>query len=239
MFLPSFRHLIEIEALKKQNQQNLQEILSENKRISDLEERREKTRQQIEILLNDEKNLKLSENLEVVNSLGARLKKLNAQLSLAVTEKEQVAFEAQIALVKSDLDKSETQYFTNLELSESIENEIAEKKFFLEGSKKSLEEIRNEVEQNIKAEQTIIDNRNLRVDALVELMNPGLKTLYLDLEKKYKPKRPVSYLIDKKCSECHMLADSQLKNSLEEGRSIETCPSCGRLLIPETAKIYQ
>jgi predicted nucleic acid-binding Zn-ribbon protein len=62
--------------------------------------------------------------------------------------------------------------------------------------------------------------------------------MYREVELKFKNKSPVSFLIDKKCSECHMLADSMLKTSLEEGRSLEFCPSCGRMLIPETAKIY-
>lgn len=238
MFLPSFRHLIEIEALKKQNQQNLNEILSENKRISDLDVRREKTRAQIENLLLEEKNLHLSKTQESLDTLGARLKKLNSQLSLAVTEKEQVAFEHQIQLVKNEIENLETLYFANLESSESILEQVQSLTTFLEGSLNTLDEIKSEVATNITAEQKIIDNRNLRIDALLELINPGLKSLYLELEKKYKPKSPVSYLIDKKCSECHMQADSILKNSLEEGRSIETCPSCGRLLIPETVQSH-
>jgi predicted CXXCH cytochrome family protein len=62
--------------------------------------------------------------------------------------------------------------------------------------------------------------------------------MYLQTEIRFKNKSPVSFLINKKCSECHMQADSMLKSALEEGRSLEFCPSCGRLLIPETAKIY-
>lgn len=238
MFLPSFRHLIEIEALKKQNHQNLAQISSENKRISDLDERRKKTSLEIENLTLKEKNLNLSKTLENLSTLESRLKKLNAQLSLAVTEKEQVAFENQIQLVKSEVAKFETLYFTDLETSESIQLDIETKKTFLEGSLKTLEEIKTEVDTNISKEQKIIDNRNLRIQALIDLVQPSLKSLYLELEIKFKPKSPVSFLIDKKCSECHMQTDSVLKNSLEEGRSIEVCPSCGRLLIPETAKIY-
>lgn len=238
MFLPSFRHLIEIEALKKQNQQNLVEISSQNKRISDLEQRRIKISSQIENLEIEEKNLNLAETHEKLNTLGSRLKKLNEQLSLAVTEKEQVAFENQIKLIKVEIENFETQYFINLERSEAIQEEIDNHKQFLAGSLRSLEEIKTEVEKNISNEQIIIDNRNLRIEALIELVQPSLKSLYLELAAKYNPKSPVSFLIDKKCSECHMQTDSLLKNSLEEGRSIEMCPSCGRLLIPETAKIY-
>ncbi|MDD4976667.1 MAG: hypothetical protein PHY93_20095 [Bacteriovorax sp.] len=238
MFLESFRHLIEIEALKKQNQQNLMQISSENKRISDLDERRAKTRTQIENLILEEKNLNLSDTQQQIDVLQVRFKKLNSQLALAVTEKEQIAFENQIKLVKNEMDHLEALYFNNLEKSESIQKDISNNNEFLEGSLESLEIIKTEVANNISAEQKIIEDRNLRIQSLTERLQPSLKNLYLETEKKFKPKRPVSYLIDKKCSECHMLADTMLKNSLEEGRSIEFCPSCGRLLIPETAKIY-
>ncbi|MBC7540241.1 MAG: hypothetical protein H7281_15560 [Bacteriovorax sp.] len=224
--------------MKKQNQQNLVQISSENKRISDLEERRTKTRLQIDNLKLEEKNLKLTETQQQIDVSQARFKKLNSQLALAITEKEQIAFENQLKLVKNEMENLETLYFSNLEKSEAIQNEIENSNEFLVGSLASLEIIKTEAVINISTENKIIENRNLRVQSLTELLQPSLKSLYLETEKKFKPKRPVSYLIDKKCSECHMLADSMLKNSLEEGRSIEFCPSCSRLLIPETAKIY-
>ena len=238
MFLESFRHLIEIEALKKQNLQNLQQISSENKRISDLEERRTKTAQQIDSILLEEKSFKLSDTQQLIDVAQTRLTKLNSQLALAVTEKEQIAFENQIKLIKNEIEALETFYFNNLEKSELIQEEIKTYQEFLKGSLESLEIIKKEAEKNIFIEQNIIDNRILRINSLTDLVHPSVKSLYLELEKTMKPKRPVSYLIDKKCSECHMQVDSMLKNSLEEGRSIEICPTCSRMLIPETAKIY-
>lgn len=239
MFLPSFRHLIEIEALKKQNHLNLLQISSENKRISDLVELRSKTAAQIDHLYLEDKNLKLFETQQQIEALQARLSKLNSQLSLAVTEKEQLAFENQILLAKNEIDLLENSYFSHLEKSETLMSEIENNKEFLKGSLTSLEIIQHEVNQNIEDEKKIIENRNHRISALLEMLQPSLKNLYLELDKKFSfPKRPVSFLLDKKCSECHMQVDSVLKNSLDEGRSLEICPSCDRLLIPETAKIY-
>lgn len=238
MFLPSHRHLIEIEALKKQNNQNLLQISSENKRISDLNERRAKTIAQIDDLILEEKNLSLSITQQQIDALDTRLKKLNSQLNLAITEKEQIAFEKQIKLARHEKDNLENIYFENLEKSESLLEEIKDKKEFMKGSIESLEMIKDEVAKNIAGEQKIIDDRNLRIHSLEDALHPSIKSLYLELEKKFTPKRPICYLVDKKCTECHLLVDSVLKNSLEEGRSIEICPGCGRLLIPETAKIY-
>ena len=238
MFLESFRHLIEIEALKRENQQNLERIASENKRISDLEERRNKTLHLNENLRTEEKNLKLKEAESQIEDWQARLTKLNSQLGMAVTEKEQIAFENQIAILKKDIDSHEVIYFEKLEQSEAIHIQIKDNEEFMKGSLLSLEEIKKEVALNVEKEKVIIENRNKRIVSLTDLCHPSLKSLYLEIEKKFSPKRPVSFLIDKKCTGCHMLMDSMLKSSLDEGRSIETCPHCGRLLIPETARVY-
>ena len=239
MFLESFRHLIEIEALKRENQQNLERISSENKRISDLEQRRSKTLLQNEDLRLEEKNLKLEESQYQIEDWQLRLNKLTSQLSMAATEKEQLAFESQITNVKKDIESNEALYFEKLEKSEEIQTQIKENEEFMKGSLTTLESIKEEVKENIAKEQTIIDNRNKRIDSLTDLCHPSLKSLYLELEKKFSPKsRPVAYLIDKKCNACHMLTDSMLKSSLDEGRAIETCPNCGRLLIPETARVF-
>lgn len=238
MFLDSFRHLIEIEALKKENLTNLTRIASENKRISDLEERRKKTLILNENLALEEKSLKLAESQNQIEDLQLRFSKLNSQLSLAVTEKEQIAFENQIKIVKTEIENLEMQYFEKLEKSEEILQQIKENNEFLKGSVNTLEEIKKEVKENISKEEAVIDNRKKRIDSLTDLCHPSLKALYLDLEKRFAPKAAVSFLIDRKCTACHMQVDSVLAHSLDEGRSLETCPSCSRLLIPDTARIY-
>ncbi len=238
MFLESFRHLIEIEALKKENLTNQLRIASENKRISDLEERRKKTLVLNENLALEEKGLKLTESQNKIEDMQLRLSKLTAQLSLAVTEKEQIAFENQIKLVKEEIEKSETLYFEALEKSEEILTLIQENNEFIKGSVSTLEDIKKEVLENIQKEEDLITNRNKRIQSLMDQCRPELTSLYLDLEKRFAPKSPVSFLIAKKCTACHMQVDAILSQSLDEGRSLETCPSCSRLLIPDSARLY-
>ncbi len=238
MFLPSFRHLIEIEALKTQNQNDFQKISNENKRISDLEALREKREQQIKILDEEVRALKLTEKQLVIEGNQQKISRMKSQMDMVTSEKEQHALEGQINLLQKETDQLEENYFAALERSEAIDEEKKDARTFLEGSLKTLDEIRLDVENENKKYQTQIDNRTLRFRALEEELDPKFKSFYFDLEKKFKTNRPVAYLIDKKCSQCHMMVDSMFKASLEEGRSFETCPNCGRLLIPETAKIY-
>lgn len=238
MFLESFRHIIEMEALKKQNQENLRKISSENKRISDLVERRKKSENSIDNLKKEEQELKLSSTQRVVEDLTIRQKKLQSQLSLAVTEKEQQAFEKQIELVTKEIETEEASYFEKLERSENITSEIEELKEFLQGSSETLQTISEEVKIEIEKEEKIIQGRLLRFNALKEQLHPTARSLYDQCEKQTKLIPPVSFMIDRKCSECHMMLDYTLKSTLENGTSVETCPHCGRFLVPDSAKIY-
>ena len=238
MFLESFRHLIEIEALKKQNQQNIDRISSENKRIYDLEERRKKTQTQNENLKIDEKNLRLTDSQNQIEDLQGRLSKLTSQHAMATTLPQETAFKNQIQTIQNEIEKLEVTYFENLEKSEEILKTIKENNDFFAGSLLTLSEIKTEVTKAVSEEEEIILNRNKRIEALMELCHPAMKSLYLEMEKKFKPKSCVSYLIDKKCSACHMATDAILRSTLEEGRGLECCPNCSRFLIPETVKIY-
>lgn len=238
MFLESFRHLIEIEALKRDNQVNQQRINSENRRISDIEERRKKALDSIEELKIEEKNLKVSETLNQIEDKQIRLAKLEGQLALSATQKEQSAFENQISILKNDITELENLYFEKLDQSERYLIEIDSLQIFYQGSGPTLKDIKVEVATLVSKEELIIQNRQVRIDALLDMCQISVKKLYLELQPKFHPKSPISYLIDKKCSGCHMQLDSQMRSSLEEGRSLELCPTCSRLIIPETAKIY-
>ncbi|MBP9682218.1 MAG: hypothetical protein KBD76_12500 [Bacteriovorax sp.] len=238
MFLPSFRHLIEIEALKTQNRHDFEKISLEHKRISDIDTRREKSASLVKLLEDEKRLLKLTEKQLDIESAQQKIKRMKSQLEMASNEKEQHAFESQIHLQQKNLDQLEDIYFTHLERLEAIESEKIEIAQFLEGSLLTLNDIKNEVERHSKKYQESIDGRLLRIHSLEELCLPSFKKFYHELETKFAPKSPVAYLIDKKCTQCHMQVDSVFKASLEEGRSFEVCPNCGRLLIPETAKIY-
>jgi predicted nucleic acid-binding Zn-ribbon protein len=238
MFLPSFRHLIEIEALKTQNQIDLGKISNENKRISDLESLRKKRQEQILSLDQELREQSLGETQQAVERHQQKINKMKSQMDLVTNEKESNALSSQILLVQKELDQLEESYFQKLERQESIAEEKKDHDTFLAGSLLSLNEIKKEVIIEIQKIQQIIDHRLLRIKSLEEQCDSKLIAFYHELETKFKPQRPVAYLIDRKCTHCHMQVDSFFKASVEEGRSFETCPNCSRLLIPETAKIY-
>lgn len=238
MYLPSFRHLIEIEALKTQNQNDLAGIAGEEKRISDLEQLRERRRHQIATLDEEIKAMKLIEKQLEVETLEVKQKRTRDQLDTLAHEKDIKAMEHQLEVMAAELSQKEENYFALLERSEAIAEEKKEAEEFLKGSLQTIEDIKKDVEIERQKFQKQIDNRNLRIHSLGVQMDKPLLKFYLEIEKKFAGKKAVAFLIDKKCSQCHMQVDSMFKASLEEGRSMETCPNCGRLLIPETAKVY-
>lgn len=238
MYLESFRHLIEIDALKRANETNLLNIQSEKNRISALDSKRILFAQEIEASKAAITAIGLSALEREVEILQQSLSRQMEQLNLVTTQKEQSSLELQIAELKDKLQTHEESYFLKLSHSEELEEKIKNHENFLSGSLLTINEIQSEVDQHVAREEKIISDRQSRIEALYLQMHPSLKSLYLELEKNFKGKKPVGFLLQKKCSECHMQVDTLMRASLEEGKSIEFCPNCNRLLIPETAKIY-
>lgn len=238
MYLPSFRHLIEIEALKTQNQSDLAAVAAEEKRISDLESLREKRRQNITALDEEIKAMKLIEKQLEVESLEAIQARTRQQLDTLASEKDIKAMQQQLEVMAAELKQKEEQYFNLLERSEEITSEKKQAEDFLQGSLKTLEEIKADVVKEKQKFLTQIANRQLRIESLEPEVAPAVLKFYKEIEKKFAGKKAVAFLIDKKCSACFIQVDSLFKTALEEGRTIESCPNCGRFLIPETSKIY-
>ena len=233
MYLESYRHLIEIESLKTKIREYNASIASELKRITDLDTQRSRLQARIEELLKEEHELHLK-NLELTISTEEQtLAHLTAQLDHVKNERELAATTHQIETVKKSLALNEEKYFTALEQTEKIHSEIQDAKAFIEGSTATREEIKKDVEAAKKEAEEKIFYLNARIASLLEQCHKSARDMYISSEKS-----GVAFIMDRTCSKCHMQVSSILKSSVEEGRSLECCPSCGRFLIPETAKIY-
>ena len=233
MYLDSFRHLIEIESLKTKIREYNASIASELKRIADLDAQRRRLQTQIDELSQEEHSLQIK-NLELtISSEEQTLTHLTAQLDHVKNERELAATTHQIETVKLSLGTHEEKYFTSLERSEKIHTEIQDAKSFIQGSIATREEIQKDVEAATKESEEKIFYLNARITSLLEQCHKSARDLYLSSEK-----AGVAFIHERACSKCHMQVSSILKSTVEEGRALECCPSCGRFLIPETAKIY-
>jgi predicted nucleic acid-binding Zn-ribbon protein len=233
MYLESFRHLIEIESLKTKINEHSAVYAGEVKRITDLDAQRSRLQTKVEELIAEEHELHLK-NLELtINSEEQNLTHLKTQLDYVKNERELAATNHQIETVQKALQLHEEKYFISLERSEIIHEEIKNAKQFLEGSFSTREEINKDViAAKVETDEKIF-YLNARIDSLLEQCHKSARDLYTSSSK-----TGVAFIIDKTCSKCHMQISSILKSSIEEGRSLECCPSCGRFLIPETTRIY-
>jgi predicted nucleic acid-binding Zn-ribbon protein len=233
MYLESFRHLIEIESLKTRIREHNAILASEVKRITDLDTQRNKLQARITELQSEEQALHLK-NLELTISTEEQsLGHLTTQLDNVKNDKELAATTHQIQTIKNSLALHEETYFAALDRTDKIHEELKDCKQFLAGSVDTREEISKDVEAAKTEETEKIFYLNARIASLLEQCNKSARDLYLSSEK-----TGVAFILDKTCSKCHMQVSSILKSSIEEGRSLDCCPSCGRFLIPETAKIY-
>lgn len=238
MYIESFRQIIEIESLKAENQKNTQNIESEKKRTLKLLEQKQKAKEDLERLTAELHELPLKNTLALIDKSKLALQKLQQQENLAKDQKEALAFAKQIEAKKIEVSDLEVLGLELLEREDFLECEIKRLKEFSTGLESSSQIIGAETDELIEKEKSIINARLQRVSALLDQCRLDFKNTYLALEKKFYPKSPVSFLIDRKCQSCFIQVDSILKSSLEEGRTIETCPHCSRLLIPETVKIF-
>ena len=149
MYLDSFRHLIEIEALKVQNQNDFVQIANQNKRISDMEQRRNKLLARNLEIDSEIHELKLITHQLEIETLEQKLTHKKSQLTMVVNAKEEHALVNEISLMSAELEQKEDHYFLSLELSESLESEKKESLQFIEGSKKSQLEIQSEVDREV------------------------------------------------------------------------------------------
>lgn len=237
MFLESFRHIIEIEALKRENLSNSLRIKSEEKRISDLDLHRQKAEAKLNDISNEIKMLQLTKKQNNVESYASRLNQLNQQLQRATNQKEENTFHSQIDHVSKELAAAELDFFSCLEKSEVLENEIEELKDFLIGIQETKNDLLIETRKYIDHELKKIEYRQVRINSLTEELHESVKQTYLETEKRLTPKETVAFLQEKKCSSCFIQIDSIMKQSLEEARTIENCPNCSRFLLPESCRI--
>jgi len=238
MFIDTFRNFIEIEGLKSKMALHLANISGENKRISDLSSKRESIDAEIKQFQTTIHDLKLKDLELKISALESSLSKLKMQMNMVKNEKELSSLNHEIEHTKTQLTELESTYFLGLEKSEELNLKILEHQEFLKGSLQSLNEIKSEAEIIIEKNQQEIINYQKRVDAILENEKPAHKQLYLEMSTKFKTSSACSFINHKNCSACRINIDANTVNNVENGRALELCPNCGRILLPNNLNLY-
>lgn len=238
MIIETFRNFIEIESLNKKIAQHIAEIASQEKRLIDAEGKKESALLQI-----NEKNelihsLKLKEIELAVSTLEKKLGQYQEQMNLVKTQKELDSLTHEINSTKAKLTEAESDFFSKIDQASLLETSIKDLKNFCTGIDSSIAEIKNEVEQEIFHHQKEIKNYQNRVESLLDQQNPVDKKMYLELSKKFKSSTPTAFINGKNCSVCRINIDAQTINLVDHAKSLELCPNCGRILLPNNLNLY-
>ena len=238
MIIETFRNFIEIEGLNKKIAQHIAEIASQEKRLVDAESKRQSSLAQINQKNELIHSLKLKELELSVSALEKKLNHYQEQINLVKTQKELDSLTHEINLTKSQLSAAEGDFFSKIDQVALLEKEILDLKNFTSGIEVTILEIKMEVESEISKQQKEINNYQLRIDSLLDQLNPADKKLYLENAKKFKTSTPSAFINGKNCSVCRINIDAQTINMVDHAKSLELCPNCGRILLPNNLNLY-
>lgn len=238
MAIEDFKHLIEVQSLEKTIKEHLDGLEEQVNRVNHIEKQRE-------IFSNETAELKsqLKEKTTIVSnhekelaSAEAKFEKTNEHIPLARNENEANALQKELDSLTPKIESLQNEILEFLEELESLEETISEKEEFLNGSAKSLELIKVEAEKESLAHKNSIKSLEERVSSLLEQANDNHKVAYEISCKKHKFNNPLCFVVGGSCSICRFTLNQMQSDEVEKGDITESCPGCGRLLTPLSAK---
>jgi predicted nucleic acid-binding Zn-ribbon protein len=228
-------HLIEIQSLLNKISFHKKNIEKNLLRPSSIKNQRDKTQQRLEEVheliasvektFNDEDKQLQKDTKDLENK--------DKQKNLVTTEKELSAIEHDIRVLEGSISILEEKALKNLESKEELENEEKDLSSFLNGSLKSLQDIEKEVLEANKLEQNEIDLYEARVEGIISSLPPSMGKEFKSLMDKFENDKPLSFLKNGCCGQCHYSIPRTVEEALQKSFSLEYCPNCNRVLIPE------
>lgn len=159
------------------------------------------------------------------------LEKAQAQIETAVNQTECDALEKQIATLLPQVEQLTASVLEFMEQIELLEEEIKNIDNFLNGATQGLAEIESDVKsEKSQLNEQIIQYQSLREDELMIALSPSHKNEVKNSLAKFADKSPFAQLNGKNCRICGAQADSFQSKEIENGRDIQFCNGCERIL---------
>lgn len=238
MAIEDFKHLIEAQSLEKQINTHLEEISAQIKRVQHVEKLRDQALQSANEF---REGLKIkSDHLASLEKklfdAEAKILKTNNNIPLARNEQETSALENELKLLSPLIEELQEEMLELMDEIELIEKSILEKGEFVEGSSISIDEITSESNSIISDEKTKISSLEERVISLLDQACHNYKTAYLLSNEKHQFKNPLCFVLQDACHVCRYVLNQMQAREIEKGAVTESCPGCGRLITPLSAK---
>ncbi len=179
----------------------------------------------------DEINLSLKEKeSDLLKTLRKITEAKSNQLNV-VSEKQAKALEDEISSLEKVKIKLEEQIFLALESQENLIKNISDFESFHIGVLNTLEELRGEIKQQFQLENKELEDLKIRLDNLLTTLPINYRDFFSSISKKFKS-NSLAKIENGKCEICKMSVPSSICQEVETGNILETCQSCGRMLIP-------
>lgn len=237
--LDNFKDLLEIQSLENHRKNLQQKVDQEDQRLSHIRKEREKKETLIQSHTYQIQSLK-KEHLELETSLfeiEKKLQKAKEQYSMIKSSQEEAALEKVIRELETHVDEISEKVLERLEKNDSHEQEIQEMKNFLEGSNDTLNELKEVIKTETAPLIKQMEGYEERILALMNNLPTQMKSLFEQAKKKHINSSALAYIRDNgSCEQCRYHLDQTTKNDVELMKTLNTCPSCGRILIPLNTK---
>jgi len=237
MSAENFKILKEINSLTTSSREISDLVAKENKRLQFIEDNRTQRQEEMTVAEQALERLK-KEMLRIDNEISTLSSKIDKDKDnrLSLIEDASIAsMDKQILDLETKKDKFEEELFELLEKAEEEEKKIAEAESFLEGSLRSLTEIKKEVLIKNNGYQKEIDTLSNRLKLLKESLPPQFQD---KLEQVFKNKIQISSFTRIKsnsCEFCRRDISRMEETEIEQKLALKTCQGCGRLFIPAAA----
>lgn len=238
MMTDTYRNFIEIMSLKAKNYQLLTDIQSQRKRILDTESKKTAAISKKDALALQILELGISKNEQLIKDLDSKLSKLNTDINKVNSEKELNSLNNEIAFLKEELHTLEDETFLKIDIADKLQVELATLSGFIAGIDQTITEIKLEAESEIKKHQKEVENLSSRISSLVDSLPSSVQKTYQLVDKKFVSSPPFSFINQKNCSACKINIDQMTVSNVQNHRSVELCPSCDRILLPNDLNIY-
>ncbi|OUR93642.1 hypothetical protein A9Q84_19430 [Halobacteriovorax marinus] len=235
-----YKILIELQGHIKSITTHRANIESQNSRL-DLVNKHRTLRENSKNELIQKKSTLHDENLAHEKTLFKKekdLEKANGHLTMVTNDNQIKALEKEVSVLTPLIDSLQENVLENMETIEGLEQEITDCTSFIEGSLESLKELTLEVDSEVKKENQQIENYQSRAKLLLESLETNQRSLFLSVKKTVKDHQVVAFLQGKNCSRCKFEAPSSQVTEVENGRSLELCSNCGRILVPATINAF-
>mgnify|MGYP001563829979 CR=1 FL=1 len=190
--------------------------------------------------LEDQKKLKkTNSNLNLIENeishLQLKLTKDKENLAMISTEQTLKNMEKQIADSEEKLGVLEEKGIEELDMIETIEEEISEADNFLSGSLESLTEIEAEVKVTNSEHQISMNKLTKRIELLIEELPKEFSYRYFKtLDSKIKGSI-FARIKNEACESCRSGLSKMEIQKVEDQLNLKNCGSCGRIFIPQAA----